>query len=68
MIDNASATGPERVFEVPEVARHLGTSNGTVYGLIQRGSLRSVRVGRLLRVTESALQEFLSGHEPVRVD
>lgn len=51
----------EDVLRVPEVARHLDTTTDMVYRLIRSGELRCVRVGRLIRVPESALAEFISG-------
>lgn len=45
---------------VSEVARRLDCGEGTVRKLIRDGSLRAFRVGRLLRVSEDALAEFLN--------
>ncbi|CCH77139.1 putative excisionase (fragment) [Nostocoides japonicum T1-X7] len=52
---------PERVLTVPEVAEHLRVEKHAVYTLIREGELRSIRVGRLIRVPESALTAFLLG-------
>lgn len=52
---------PERVLRVPEVAEHLDCAPQLVYRLIHRGELRAVRVGRLIRVPLSALNEYLAG-------
>lgn len=52
---------PEPVLKVPEVAESLGVSADAVYRLIKAEELRAIRVGRLLRVPESALAEFISG-------
>lgn len=65
---STALTGLERVFRVREVSHHLDTADDVVYRMISDGRLRSVRVGRLLRVPESALAEFLAGHEPVSAD
>ncbi|WP_262774916.1 helix-turn-helix domain-containing protein [Brevibacterium permense] len=51
----------ERVLKVSEVAEHLGCTPTTIYPLIAEGTLRAIRVGRLLRVPESALAEFIAG-------
>lgn len=50
----------ERVLKVLDVAEHLDCDTGTVYRLIDQGKLRAVRVGRLLRVPESALADFIA--------
>ena len=51
----------ERVLRVDDVARHLDCSRQAIYALIQREELRAVRIGRLIRVPESALEEFIAG-------
>lgn len=52
---------PEPTYKVPQVADYLGVSNDAVYKLVRERRLRSVRVGRLVRITESALVEFMAG-------
>ena len=37
----------------------LGIGRNTAYELVRSGKLRSIRVGRQLRVPKEALQEFL---------
>ena len=44
----------------PEVARILKISKSYAYRLIQRGDIRSVRVGRSVRVREEDLLDFIS--------
>lgn len=56
-----TTTSPEPVHRVADVARHLDVDPNSVYSLIRSGRLRAVRVGRLLRVPESALTDFLAG-------
>ncbi|STY68803.1 helix-turn-helix domain-containing protein [Micrococcus luteus] len=51
---------PEPVLRVPEVAEHLHCTPQLVYSLIHRGELRAVRLGRLIRVPLSALNEYLA--------
>ena len=46
---------------VKEVAKLLGISRNTAYRLIKSKKLRSVRVGRQIRVPLSALEEYLNG-------
>lgn len=43
------------------VAEHLGVSRAMVYDLIKTGELRALRIGRLIRIPASALDEFLAG-------
>jgi excisionase family DNA binding protein len=43
-----------------EVAGILRVSTKTIYALIAAGKLASVRVGRVIRVPRSALDQFLS--------
>lgn len=50
----------EPVLRVEEVAEHFGVQPGTIYRLIREGSMRCVRVGRLVRVPRSALNEFVA--------
>ena len=54
----------ERVMRVREVADHLGVDDDTIYRLIREGRIRAIRLGRVLRVPQSALADFISGVEP----
>lgn len=56
----ATAT-PEAVYRVREVAAHLDCTEDVVYREIREGRLRAVRIGRILRVPESALADFIAG-------
>ena len=47
--------------KVREVAEILRCGKNQAYELIQRGEIRSVRIGRAVRVTREALEEFLAG-------
>ena len=47
--------------KVREVAAILRCGRNRAYELIQRGEIRSVRIGRAVRVTREALEEFLAG-------
>ena len=38
----------------------LGISRNTAYELVRSGKIRSVRIGRQIRVPKSAVSEFLS--------
>lgn len=49
---------------VCQVADLLGVSKNTAYTLVRSGQLRSVRVGRQIRVPRSALENYLNGTAP----
>lgn len=49
-----------RFLTVPEVMKVLRVSNMTVYGLIERGELAAVRVGRAYRIYENSLLAYLN--------
>lgn len=51
----------ERVLKASKAAEHLGCTPETIYKLVADGKLRAIRVGRLVRIPESALAEFISG-------
>lgn len=48
-----------QVYKVPQVAEILACDTATVYRLIERGDLKAVRLGRVLRITQQAINEFL---------
>jgi excisionase family DNA binding protein len=49
-----------RVFTIDEVAEILKVNPRTVNRLIERGELKAAKVGRVYRITEQALNEFLN--------
>lgn len=51
----------DTINRVPDVAARLDVSTDAVYRLIREGRLRAIRVGRLIRVPESALAAFIDG-------
>jgi excisionase family DNA binding protein len=59
----------ERLLSVTEVADLLGTTERFPRRLIAERRIRFVRVGRHVRIPESALREFIAAGtvEPVRV-
>ncbi|WP_413543676.1 helix-turn-helix domain-containing protein [Citricoccus nitrophenolicus] len=59
--ETTSTTTPEPVLRVRDVAEHLDCGTDSVYQLIAAGNLRAIRVGRVIRVPESALAEFIAG-------
>ncbi len=54
-------TAPERVLRVRDVATHLGCDPDTVYALIRSHQIRAIRLGRVIRIPESALADFIAG-------
>jgi len=48
-----------QLFTVDEVARRLSLSKASVYRLIARGSIRTVRVGRARRIALPDLEAFV---------
>lgn len=53
----------ELLLKVEEGARRLGLGRAKVYELIQRGEIRTVRVGKARRIPVHALEEFVQGLE-----
>ena len=54
MMNNPMAMSPR------DAARSLGISRSTLYRLIQRGGLRTVKIGRRTLVPTSALAELIN--------
>jgi excisionase family DNA binding protein len=52
-------TVDERYMTAPEVAEKLGVSRHTVYRWIREKYLSAYKLGHEMRITESALSEFL---------
>jgi excisionase family DNA binding protein len=55
------AGGNHSVLKVKEVAGELRIGINQAYELVRSGQLRSVKIGRAVRVTREALQEFKAG-------
>ena len=47
------------VLSVDDLARVLGIGKNTAYDLVRSGRIKSLRVGHQLRISKSALLEFL---------
>lgn len=52
--------GAPRTCDVPAAARALGVSEFSVRELVRTRKLRSVRVGRLIRIPSNAIDDFLA--------
>ncbi len=48
-----------RLLKVPEIAQRLGLHPVTVYKILSAGKLPTVRIGRAVRVSETALAEHI---------
>jgi excisionase family DNA binding protein len=59
-------TTPARLKTVPEVATALRVSTHAVYRWVAEGRLTAVRVGALLRFTDAAIDDFISGKQQRR--
>ncbi len=51
---------PERLLAIPQAAEALGIGRSALYGLIGRGELRTLKVGRRRLVPAGALAAFLA--------
>ena len=49
------------VLTVSELSARLRVGRSSAYRLVKDGMIRSVRIGRTIRVPEAAVQEFLGG-------
>lgn len=56
----------QQVMTVPEIATALRVSRATVYRLVNTGVLPGMRVGKTVRVTRRAVQEFMRTPTPQR--
>jgi excisionase family DNA binding protein len=56
--ERQSQSMPRCFYRIPEAAEILGLGRSKTYELVQSGALRTVRVGRAVRVPASAIQAF----------
>ena len=49
----------DRFYTPAEVAELLKTTRRTVYNWIEKGQLKSVKAGKLVRITRADLEEFI---------
>jgi excisionase family DNA binding protein len=52
----------ETLLTVKDVAKRLAVGRTTVYELISRGGLKTIKIGRARRIPESALDEWIGHH------
>jgi putative molybdopterin biosynthesis protein len=53
----------EKTYTRDEAARILSVNPMTIWREIQRGRLRAFKVGKDIRITESALKEYIKNQE-----
>ena len=51
---------PRLLLTVEEAAERIGICRSNMFKLIRQGEIRSVKVGRLRRVTPAALEDFVT--------
>ena len=54
-----------QAFTVEQVAEILHIGRDKVYFLLRTGQLRSIKIGKLRRITERHLAEFIASREDV---
>ncbi|WP_049822173.1 helix-turn-helix domain-containing protein [Arthrobacter sp. H41] len=64
MVEMPDTELPRDLLTVAEVAEVMRVSKMTVYRLVQSGTLEGIRFGRSYRVSESAVQQYLSAFNP----
>ena len=47
------------VMSVPDLAKLLGIGKNAAYDMVNSGSIRSIHIGKTIRIPRSALIEFL---------
>jgi excisionase family DNA binding protein len=52
-----------QAFTVEQVAKMLHISRDKVYELLRTGQLRSLKIGKLRRITDEQLAEFVASRE-----
>lgn len=51
-----------RVLTVVEAGQELRVGRSAAYALVHSGQLRSIRVGKCIRIPREAVESFLSAH------
>lgn len=50
----------KKVYTVDELVQMLQVTSRTIYSYIRNGKLKAVKMGKYWRITDKALEEFLS--------
>ena len=58
---------PEDLLTIADVARLLGISRGSVYGLVRSGELCPIRVGERARFEQADIRAYLERNREERV-
>lgn len=53
----------EKILTAEEVADYLKINIRTVYKLLETGELRGRKIGRIWRISESAVNDFVQGEK-----
>ena len=48
------------VFSVPELAEILGIGRNSAYELVKSGKIKSVKIGKNIRLSKQALMDYLN--------
>ena len=57
-----------QVYTVEQVAKLLNVGRDKVYHLLRTKQLRSIKIGKLRRITEQQLAEFVASLDDARVN
>lgn len=49
-----------KVYTVPELAAILKIGRNAAYALVKSGAIRSIHIGKTIRIPQSALDEYLN--------
>lgn len=60
MASERNRTEEKKTYTVGEIAEMLGISDKVAYTLVKSGQFKYVRVGRAIRVSESACKSFVT--------
>jgi excisionase family DNA binding protein len=62
----APRSDAELLLRIDVAAERLAVSRATLYRMVQRGEIPTVRIGAAVRVPVSALERWLAGQEGAR--
>jgi len=51
----------ERLYTIAELAEYFSVTERTIHIWISEGKIKTVKVGRLIRIMESELKKFIEG-------
>lgn len=57
-----SGAAARAAYPIPEIAEKLGCSDATVWRLIKKGQLESVKIGGMRRVTATGFEKLLTAN------